>query len=119
MKHKMSWRSLKFIPVGGDESQAITRKHKGFMHLCELFRYHPEKFTEWYPPDHTIRMRKRLLAAALREYISPSSLAEDVLEWLFQGREEDIRSFAIHVLNGVGWLHERPRTPEEAAAKQT
>src|SRR4051812_25297528 len=47
MKRKMSWRSLKFIPSGGDESQAITRKDKGFMHLCELYRYHPEKFTGW------------------------------------------------------------------------
>ena len=43
MKRKMSWRSLKFIPTGGDESQAICRKDKGFMHLCEQFRYgsHP------------------------------------------------------------------------------
>ena len=38
MKRKMNWRNLKFLPAGGDESQAITRKDKGFMHLCELLR---------------------------------------------------------------------------------
>lgn len=45
MKRTMSWRSLKFIPDGGDESHAITQKDEGFMHLCEVFRYHPERFT--------------------------------------------------------------------------
>ena len=47
MKRKISWRSLKFIPIGGGGSQAITRKRKGFMHLCELYRSTPEKFV-WY-----------------------------------------------------------------------
>jgi hypothetical protein len=164
MKRKMSWRSLKFIPAGGDESQAITRKDKGFMHLCELWRYYPERFRgysihdtkgmfqkygpnnvdvswsdfrlalvkfqmksppekpsvfcgEYFPPDHTIRMRKRLLAAALREYISAQCLAEDLLEWLSIGREDDIRKFMLTLLHGVGWLKEPPRTPDAATAK--
>lgn len=164
MKRKISWRSLKFIPAGGDESQAITRKNKGFMYLCELYRYHPERFSgysihdtkgmfakygynnvdekwtdflkaltkykmkappekpsvfcgEWCPPEHSIRLRKRYLAAVLREYISPSQLAEDLLEWLSRGREEDIRKFVIHILFGVGWLKDRPQTAEVAAAK--
>lgn len=163
MKRKMSWRSLKFIPFGGDETQAITRKDKRFMHLCELCRYYPERFTGWaihdtkgmfakygpnnvdvswsdfrlaltkfqmksppqkpsvfcgeyFPPEHTIRMRKRLLADALREYITPQCLAEDILEWLSQGKEDDIRKFVITVLHGVGWLKEPPRTAEAASA---
>jgi hypothetical protein len=164
MKRKMSWRSLKFIPEGGDESQAITRKDKGFMHLCDLYRNHIHNFRgyglddtkgmfkkygynnvdinwsdfrkalikfsmeappqkpsvfcgEKSPSDHNIRMRKRILAATLREYISPSCLAEDLLEWMSRGREEDIRKFMIHLLFGVGWLKEPPRTPEAASAK--
>jgi hypothetical protein len=35
---------------------------------------------EYFPPDHSIRLRKRLLAAAQREYISAESLAEDLLD---------------------------------------
>ena len=161
MQRKMSWRSLKFIPEGGDESQAITRKSKGFMHLCEIYRYHPEKFSgytihdtkgmfvrygpnnvdvrwsdfrqaliryemnappekpsmfrgEWYPPEHTIRMRKRVLAAVMREYISPQALAEDVLEWLWRGRDEDTRKFVVTLMHRVGWLRETPTTLEAA-----
>lgn len=164
MKRKMSWRSLKFVPIGGDDTQAITRKRKGFMHLCELCRYEPEKFTgytvhdtkgmfakygpnnvdvswsdfrialakytmqqqpekpsvfqgRWYPPEHTIEMRKRLLAAVLREYISPSSLAEDLLEWLWRGREEDMRTFMSTLLHGVGWLQDPPKTSDAASTK--
>lgn len=164
MKRKMSWRSLKFLPTGGDESQAITRKQKGFMHLCEVYRYHPEKFRgysihdtkgmfkkygysnvdvswsdfrralwkfsmkappekpsmfcgEYFPPEHTIRMRKRLLASVLREYISSQSLAEDLLDWLTEGREDDLRKFAVTVLHGVGWLNNRPQSVEEAKEK--
>lgn len=164
MKRKMSWRSLKFIPTGGDESQAITRKDKGFMHLCELYRYYPEQFSgytvhdtkgmfarygynnvdirwsdfrqaltkcmmqappekpsvfcgQWFPPDHSIQMRKRLLAAILREYISPQSLAEDLLEWMARGRDDDIRRFVTAILFGVGWLKEPPQTAETALAK--
>ena len=164
MKRKMSWRSLKFVPTGGEESQAITRKEQGFMYLCELYRYHMERFSgysvhdtkgmfvkyghnnvdicwadfrqalvkfsmkappgkpsvfcgEYGPPDHTIRMRKRLLTAALREYISAQSLAEDLLEWLARGREGDIRRFAVTVLHGVGWLAAPPRTVEAAETK--
>jgi hypothetical protein len=164
MMRKISWRSLKFIPEGGDESQAITRRDKGFMHLCELWRYEPTKLSgyqisdihgmfakygynnvteswsdfrealsrykmkkppekpsvfqgEWFPPEHTIRMRKRLLAAALREYISAESLAEDLLEWMARGKVEDIRRFVIAILCGVGWLKDIPQTPDAALAK--
>ncbi len=164
MKRKMSWRSLKYVPIGGDDSQAITRKDKGFMHLCEQYRYDPGKLTgysiqdtkgmfakygynnvdvswtdfrqalinyslkqqpekpslfqgEWYPPQHTIDMRKRLLAAVLREYISPRSLAEDLLEWLWRGREEDIRKFMMTLLHGVGWLQQPPTTADAAATQ--
>ena len=28
MKRNMSWRNLKFLPTGGDESQAVTRYHE-------------------------------------------------------------------------------------------
>ncbi len=72
---------------------------------------------EWCPPEHTIRMRKRHLAAVLREYISPQCLAEDLLEWMERGKEEDIRRFVISILFGVGWLKEPPRTPEAASDK--
>ena len=71
---------------------------------------------EWYPPGPAIRMRKRLLAGVLREYISAQSLAEDMLELLWQGREDDIRRFALTILHGVGWF-EKPKTPEEAETK--
>jgi hypothetical protein len=162
MKRKISWRTLKFIPVGGDESQAITFKSKGFMHVCEQFRYGdkfsdytiwdtkgmftkhgnnnvdidwsdfrkalikfqlqspPEKPSvfhgEWFPPQHTIDMRKRLLAAVCREYISPQSLAEDLLVWLAKGREEDTRVFLLTLLHGVGWQKPTSDDPESAAA---
>jgi hypothetical protein len=143
----MNWRSLKFIPVGGDESQAITRKDTGFMSLCEQCRYgssfpdytihdtkgmfakyghnnvdvswsdfrtalvkhqmesppkKPSVFHgEWFPPDHSINMRKRLLAAVCREYISASSLAEDLLEWLAKGNKDDVQEFLSAIFYGV------------------
>lgn len=161
MNRKMSWRSLKFIPTGGDESQAIIRKDKGFMHLCEVYRYHIERFSgytihdtkgmfakygrnnvdvswsdfrqalnkfsmnappekpsmfqgEWCPPEHAIHMRRRLLAAVMREYISPESLAEDVLEWIWRGREDDVRKFVATLMHRIGWLRDTPKTLEAA-----
>jgi len=164
MKRKMSWRSLRFIPAGGDESQAITRKHKGFMHLCKAYRYDIEHFSgysvddtkgmfekygynnvdvswsdfrlalakysmksppekpsvfcgEGYGSEHSVRMRKRLLASVLREYTSAQLLANDILEWLARGKEDDIRRFAITILHGVGWLKERPTTIDAASVK--
>jgi hypothetical protein len=62
-------------------------------------------------------MRRRLLAAALREYTSAEFLAGDILEWLSRGKEDDIRRFTIKLLHGVGWLKEPPRTVEAASAK--
>ena len=50
-KRKMSWRSLKFISTGGEESHAITRKDKGFMHLCEVYRYQPEQIAGYTVHD--------------------------------------------------------------------
>lgn len=162
MKRKVKWRWLKFIPIGGDESQAITLKDKGFMHLCERFRDHgdtagygihdtkdwfkkydrqmvidwsdfrpalvkytlsqpPEKPSvfqgEWNPSDHSERLRKRVLAAVLREYMSPEDLAADLLAWMSRGREDDLRYFLMHLMHGVGWLTEPPRTPEAASTK--
>jgi hypothetical protein len=58
---------------------------------------------ELFPPEHSVQMRKRLLAAACREYISPQSLANDLLEWLARGREEDLRQFLLTLLSRVGW----------------
>jgi hypothetical protein len=162
-KRKVSWRTLKFIPAGGDPSQAVCPKNKGWMHLCRAFRdmdgfsgysIHdtrgvleklgfnnvnidwsdfrlawvkatmeapPEKPSvfcgEWFPSEHSVAMRRRLLAAAMREYISAQCLAEDVLVWLSHGREDDTRRFVISILHGVGWLREPPRTDQEASAK--
>jgi len=148
MKRKISWRILKFIPVGGDESQAITTKQKGFMHLCEQYgdgelrgytihdtkgmfaKYGynnlnidwsdfrkafikasmsapPEKPSvfqgQWFPPDHAIDMRKRLLAAVCREYISPDALAADLIDWMKRGKTEEIGSFIATLVHAVGW----------------
>jgi len=148
MKRKISWRILKFIPEGGDESQAFTIKQKGFMHLCEQFgdgklrgytihdtkgmfaKYGynnlnidwsdfrkafikaslaapPEKPSvlqgQWFPPEHSIEMRRRLLAGVCREYISPDSLAADLLDWMKRGRAEDIGSFVSTLVHAVGW----------------
>ena len=38
MKRKIKWRTLKFIPIGGDDSQVITIKSKGFMKLWDRYR---------------------------------------------------------------------------------
>jgi hypothetical protein len=38
MRQKIKWRTLKFIPDGGDESQAICFRDEGFMSLCERLR---------------------------------------------------------------------------------
>jgi hypothetical protein len=62
-------------------------------------------------------MRRRLLASVMREYISPHSLAEDLLEWLSKGKDEEIRTFLIVLLHGVGWLKEPPKTADAAATK--
>ena len=161
MKRKINWRTLKFIPVGGDESQAICFKDEGFMHLCSkrrdangwdgyaihdtkgmyakygnnnididwsdfrpaLMKFYrnapPEKPSMFsgkrYPPQTTIDIRKRLLAAAMREYISPQQLAHDMLEWLSRGREEDTRDFLVTLLHSVGWLQELPQPPAAAS----
>jgi len=72
---------------------------------------------EWYPSEQTIRMRKRLLAATLREYISAQCLAEDILEWLARGKEEDVRRFVVTILYGTGWLKQIPQTPEAATTQ--
>jgi len=72
---------------------------------------------EWYPPQHTIDMRKRLLAAILRDHVSPESLAEDLLEWRWRGRDEDIRKFIITLLHGVSWRRDPPKTSEAATTK--
>ncbi len=71
----------------------------------------------WYPPEQSIEMRNRLLAAAMREYISPESPAEGVLAWPSNGREKESRNFMITLLHGVDWLREPPRRAEAAAAK--
>ncbi|MFT3785515.1 MAG: hypothetical protein QM770_05045 [Tepidisphaeraceae bacterium] len=164
MKRKMSWRSLKFIPLGGDESQAIRRGQPGFMHLCEKYRYgsafsgftihdtkgmferygHNNVDVSWsdfrlalikyqmqsppekpsmfcgrpFPDENAIEMRKRLLAAFCREYIFASSLAEDLLEWLAVGKEEDIRSFILTLLSRVGWLEQFRRGGQSPSSQQ-
>lgn len=155
-----NWRTLIFTPEGGDPSQAIRFRDKGFMHLCEqlcdgklkgytvddtkgimrqqhclaikwtdfrkaFYKYRdrlpaekPSVFQgEYYPPEHSIKLRKRLLAAALREYITPDSLAKDLLDWMSVGREEDIRTFVLAIMYGVGWLKDTPRTIEAASTK--
>ena len=155
------WRTLIFTPEGGDPSQSIRFRGKGFMYLCEqlcdgkppsgyciddtngiirqesclsikwtdfraaFYKYRarqpvgkPSVFQgEYYPPEHSIRLRKRMLAAALREYIGPTSLAQDLIEWMSRGRDEDIRRFVTQLLFEVGWLKPPPRTPDEAASK--
>src|SRR4051812_19085512 len=58
---------------------------------------------EWFPPEHTINMRKRLLAAVCREYISAQSLAEDLLEWLAKGHEDDAHKF-VSAFARVEWM---------------
>jgi uncharacterized protein YfaA (DUF2138 family) len=78
----------------------------------------PEKpsvfWGEYFPPEHSIRMRKRLLAAVLKEYISAECLAEDILEWLWRGKEEDIRRFVVTLMHRIGWLKTVPKTVEAA-----
>ena len=143
----MSWRSLKFVPVGGDDSQAITRKDKGFMHLCEVYRYEPEKFSgyrvhdihgmfdkhghnnvdvswsdfgqalikytmkqppekpsvfqgKWYPPEHTIEIRKRLLAALLRKYVYRQDRSPKI-SW--SGYGADGRRISVRWLDPNDW----------------
>ncbi len=80
----------------------------------------PEKPTvfwgQHFPPDYTIRMRKRLLAAVLKEYISAESLAEDILEWLWRGKAADIRRFVLTLMHRIGWLKTVPKTVEAAEA---
>jgi hypothetical protein len=164
----MSWRSLKFIPVGGDETQAITRRDPGFMSLCEEYRYgssfpdytihdtkgmfakygynnvdvswsdfrtalikhqmksppkKPSVFHgEYFPPDHTINMRKRLLAAVCREYISAGSLAEDLLEWLAKGNKDDAREFVSTIFSRVKLIESKrttsPKVPTQGPPPQ-
>ena len=79
-RRKTSWRSLKFIPVGGDASHVVTRKDKGFMHLCGLYHCRPEKFFGYALHDSKGKFAKcghnnaglYLLAAAI---LSPQCVA--------------------------------------------